>query len=525
MIPPVLSVHQRHLDLIDEIEQRFNVVHWRSGDIDLWPLARMDLFLDMFRASGGDTAQHRASALKRLAGGLATPLANAWKSRGDLEHWRPWTRPADAIVLGDGVSLDKLSGAWRDRHAEAVMSALERQGHASFLMQPGGLDRLPWARPTFAANGIAVGAALAAALGPRLRLDLTDHAAVLDALREQGVPAPSLALGRLLKRTATTAAAAWQFQHVLRRVRPRLAFVVTYYAGLGPAFALACRRERVLCVDLQHCPHEGRHRAYHWRRLPEHGYSTLPSAFWTWTPEEAEQVARWGDGRAADWHTGLHGGHSQLAPFLGDRSQGAGAWDERFDALSDIRFEREILVALQPIGGRRQVWAALAQQIDAAPTRWRWWIRRHPASSPLQDAEHRDLLALRRPNVVVESASDFPLPALLRRMSVLVSLASGASAEAAAFGVPALFLDADGPSAFPGLVERGQAELIAVADLASRIAGLPLTPSRPAWRPPPPIEDTLESLEKMAETYRRRLAATFNGRPQGLTRRSHRTAR
>jgi hypothetical protein len=512
VIPPVPSVQQRHLELVDDIEQRFDVVHWRSGDIDLWPLARMDLFLDMFRAGGGDTARPRASTLRRVASGLVTPLVNAWKSRGDLEHWRPWTRPADAIVLGDGVSLDKLSGAWRDRHAEAVMAALEGRGHTSFLMQPGGLDRLPWARPTFAANGIAVAAAMAAALGPRRQLDLSDHAAVVNFLREQGVAAPSLTLGRLRKRAATTATAAWQFQRVLRRVRPRLAFVVTYYAGLGPAFALACRREGVLCVDLQHCPHEGRHRAYHWPRLPAHGYSTLPAVFWTWTPEEAAQVARWGDGRAADWHTGLHGGHSQLAPYLDERSLDASAWDERFDALSDISFEREILVALQPIGGRRQVWTALARQIEAAPASWRWWIRRHPASSPLQDAEHQDLLALQRPNVVIDAASDVPLPALLRRMSVLVSLASGASAEAAALGVPALFLDPDGPSAFPGLVERGQAELIAVADLASRIAGLPGRPSRPAWRPPPPIEDTLKRLDGMADTYRRRcLAATLRG--------------
>jgi hypothetical protein len=238
--------------------------------------------------------------------------------------------------------------------------------------------------------------------------------------------------------------------------------------------------------------------------------------FWSWTPEEAEQVARWGDGQAADWHTGLHGGHSQLAPYLDDGSPEARAWDEGFDALSDARFEREILVALQPIGGRRQVWKALAQQIEAAPASWRWWLRRHPASSPLQDDEHRDLLALQRPNVVIDAACDVPLPALLRRMSVLISLASGASAEAAAFGAPALFLDPDGPSAFPGLVERGQAEFIAVADLAARIAGLPLTPSRPAWRQPPPIEHTLKRLEGLADTYRRRcFTATSKGGGQG----------
>jgi hypothetical protein len=500
-----LSVQQRYLDLVDKVEQRFDVADWRSGDIDLWPLARMDLFLDMFRASGGDTARPRPPAVERVARGLATPLINAWKSRRDLEHWLPWPKPADAILLGDGVSLDKISGAWRDRHGEAVMAALERQGRTTFLMQPGGLDRLPWARPTFAANGIAVRGALAAALGRKRPLDLPDHAAVLALLSHEGVQAPSLSYGRILKRACTTAATAVVFQRILRRVRPRLAFVVTYYAGLGHAFALACRREGVMCVDLQHCPQEGTHRAYRWRRLPERGYSTLPAVFWTWTPEDADNIARWSDLMAAPWHAAVHGGHSQLAPYLDDWTVGACAWDERFSTVSHApAFEREILVALQPIGGRRAVWEALARQIQAAPATWRWWIRRHPASSPFQDAEHHDLLAIQRPNVVVEAASEFPLPALLRRMSVLVSLASGAAAEAAAFGVPALFLDQEALGAFQGLIARGQAELVDVADVASRIADLRARPVRAAWNPPPPIEDTLRRLDAMAAPYRRR---------------------
>jgi hypothetical protein len=497
-------VQQRHLELVEELEQRFDVTGWRSDDVDLWPLARMDLFLDMFRAEGGETARARPSRAARVAGGLATPLTNAWKSRSDLEHWRPWPRPADAILLGDGVSLDRLAGAWRDRHGETVMAALERQGRTTFLMQPGGLNRLPWARPTFAANGVAVAGALSAALDRSRRLDLPGHAAVLAFVNDRGVAAPSLGFESLFKRARTTAATAAQFQRILRRVKPSLAFVVTHYAGLGPAFALACRREGLLCIDLQHCPHEGAHRAYHWPRLPEHGYSTLPAAFWTWTAAEADQVARWGDGRAAPWHAAVHGGHSQLTPYLNDWAIGACTWDERFAALSEAIFEREILVALQPIGGRRAVWEALARQIQSGPATWRWWIRRHPASSPYQDAEHHALLALQRPNVVIEAASEFPLPALLRRMSALVSLASGAAAEAAAFGVPALFLDPAARGAFPGLVARGEAELVEIADVTVRIAELSPRRARAAWRPPPPIEDTLRRLDEMAATYRRR---------------------
>jgi hypothetical protein len=498
MTPEAERVHQRYLDLLDEIEARFDVAGWRCGDVDLWPPARIDLFLDLFRASGAETERPAPPLLQRIGGGLAAPLTNAWKSRGDLEHWLAWPRRADAIVLGDGVTLDRTGGAWRDRYGEPVMAALDRQGRSTFLMQPGGLKRLPWARPTFAANTIAVRGALGAALGPKTPVDLPDHAAVLEFLQREGAAPPSLTAARLSKRGRTIAAAASAFQHVLRVVQPRLAFAVTSYAGLGHAFALACRREGLLSIDLQHCPHGGAPRAYRWAGLPERGYSTLPAVFWTWTPEEAAKIGAWG----SPWHVPVHGGHSHLADYLDSTDAVVLRADERFAAVGDgAAFEREILVALQPIGGRRIVWEALAGQIAAAPRSWRWWIRRHPSSTAFQDAEYQSVLALRGPNVVVEAASELPLPALLRRMSVVVSLASGASTEAAAFGVPAFFVGGEALALFPGLIERGEANLIDIADLAPRIASLPHTPTRAAGTRPPPIADTLMRLDRMAADY------------------------
>ena len=494
-------VQQRYLRLVQTIEDQFEVAGWRSGDVDLWPPARMDLFLDMFRQKGGETSPPAPALPLRAACALATPLTNLWRSRGDLAHWAPGPRPAHAVLLGDGVSLDRIHGAWRDRHGEPVIAALDRQGRNTFLMQPGNLSRLPWARPTYAANLIATRGALNAAFDQQRRVDLPDRNAVLGFLELNGVEAPSLGLPRLARRARSIAGAAFHFQRILKTVRPNLAFVVTSYAGLGHAFALACRREGVMCVDLQHCPQEGAHRAYSWRRLPAQGYSTLPAVFWTWTPEDAAHIAGWGDGR---WHRSLHGGHSQLAPFLDDQNSDTRQWDQRFAAIGDAsRFDREILVALQPIGGRRAVWEALASRIKTSPPSWRWWIRRHPASTLTQDAEYRALLTVGRQNVLVDPASELPLPALLRRMSVMVSLASGAAAEAAAFGVPALFLDDEARGTFAGLIERGQAEVVDVVDVSDRIWSLPDLPARPARQATPPVDQTLRQLQDLAVDYRR----------------------
>jgi hypothetical protein len=254
-----------------------------------------------------------------------------------------------------------------------------------------------------------------------------------------------------------------------------------------------------MCVDLQHCPQGGAHRGYRWAGLPARGYSTLPAVFWTWTAEEAATVEAW----ASPWHRPVYGGHSQLAAHLDDEDPVTRRWDERFAAVGDpAAYDREILVALQPIGGRRAVWEALARQIEAAPATWRWWIRRHPSSTVFQDAEHDSLRALRRPNVVVDEACELPLPALLRHVSVTVSLASGAATEAAAFGVPSLFVDSEALALFPRLLAGGEAELIDVAEVVACIAALPARPERAVSVRPPPISETLQRLDRMAADYR-----------------------
>ena len=505
-------VQSRFLKLADAVEERFEVGRWRRGDIDLWPPAKMDLYLDLFRSNAGETASRPPNPLVRAAAGLALPLTNLWKSRDDLAHWVGSPCQAGAVLLGDGVSLDRIEGAWRDRHGEPVIAALERRGEPTFLMQPGNLGRLPWLRPTYPANTIAVRAAVAAALAPGEAPQLPDHGAVLRFLHEHGVQGPSVGERRLARRARGLAAAAAAFQRVLRRVRPQLAFVVTWYASLGPAFALACRREGVLCVDLQHCPQEGRHRAYRWARMPPEGYSTMPAAFWTWSPAEAAAISCWHDGPG---RRSLHGGHSQLAPFLDDESPETARWDAQFAAVGNPGpFDREILVALQPIGGRRAVWRALARQIEVSPASWRWWIRRHPSSSRAQDTEHAALLALDRPNLMVDEAEELPLPALLRHMDAVVSLASGAAVEAAAFGVPALFLDEEARGAFGRLIEHGEAEVLGPPDVVARIAALPAQ-RRARAESPPPIDESLERLFAMAADYSRHCAERPLARPLG----------
>ncbi|TWB15374.1 hypothetical protein [Nitrospirillum bahiense] len=483
--------HAQYLALVAEIEARFAVSRWTSGDAHLWPLARMDLYLDLYRQHVADPEAGRPSRVVRGLRTLAHPLATL--GRRDNVILRP--HRADILFLGDGVSVECIDGAWEDRYGEPLMAELEGDGARYLHLQPG--RRTPWRRPTLAVDLIT---SAAQALAPLVRapLDLPDHAEVVDFLARQGVPAPSLRPERLARRAMGLRARAQALGLVLDIARPRLAFTTTWYAGLGSALALACRRRGILSVDVQHCPQGGRHKAYGWAGVGTEGYTTLPALFWTWDPADAAHISAWADGH---WHQALAGGHPRLGPFLDDADPRTRAWDERFRQAAGGDAQRDILVALQTTGPSA-VWDAVADRIAAGPPEWRWWIRRHPAAGPGDDRRHARLLALRGPNIRIDPASALPLPALLRHMDTVVSLASGVAAEAVLFGVPALFLSADATGPFGHLAEAGHARVVADLDaLIPTLAALPKAPSRRAAQIPN-LAAGLRRLEAIAASYR-----------------------
>jgi hypothetical protein len=492
--------HQRFLTLVAEIERNLPVALWKSGDVEIWPLARMDLYLDMYWENVGGEQPPRSPLPLRVLSAAARPLTNLWKSRRDLRHWVGRPKPAHAIFLGDGVSLDLIDGAWQDRYGEPIIAALERRGLSTFVMQSGGLARLPWHRATFSANLVAMRGGIARFARPRAA-ELPGHEDLIKILARNRVRALSLSKKALERRASNVSATASSFERVLRVVNPTLAFVVTYYAGLGPAFLLACRRRGILSIDLQHCPQDGAHKAYGWAALPENGYATLPAVFWNWTTRDAADIRRWTSTLSRPWHRSLHGGHTQFLSFL-DAAPASQAWDSRFEAVAKgATFEREILVALQPVGGFRAGWDALAALIQAAPPSWRWWIRRHPASAPYQDSEYMPLVSLRAANVMVAESSSLPLPVLLRHMSVVVSRFSGAAVEGAFLGVPAIFLSEEARGQFSDLIDRGLASIVQIARLVETIAGMPAVAARLTALRFPDINSTLLELQEFAVGY------------------------
>lgn len=163
-----------------------------------------------------------------------------------------------------------------------------------------------------------------------------------------------------------------------------------------------------------------------------------------------------------------------MLPWFDDNSPEARASDAEIDRIrSRTPGDLEILVALQALPGYDQLWNTLAALIEEAPAHWRWWIRLHPRVLE-SDPPPGWLLTIRQRNVVIEEAASLPLPALLRRMDVHLSLSSGSAVEASMFGLSCIFMDEYASEKFPHLRESGTAEIVTdIAFLRERLSSFP----------------------------------------------------
>jgi hypothetical protein len=499
--------HVRFLTLVDEIERTFPVTRWTVGGIPVWPLARDGLFVDMYwqeqgKPAVGETRRRASSRVAQILSQAATPLTTLWQSRADLRHAVLFPRRADTLFLGDALLLERVDGVWRDRFFDPLIAELHRNGKRTLVMQRGDRRRVPRSDPVFDANTIEKWGQLFAAgsrLWKRLAAAFPDRERVVKFLDSRGVPAHVITPSLLQKKAAALIATSYGFERVLKVVKPSTCIMMTT-SGLGHALALACRRRGVLSVEVQRSGMGPLVLDYCWSAVPEGGYPTLPAVFWTWTQDDAVPIQSWTKELKAPWHRSVCGGHPQLAAWLDDRDPRTQAFDAKIEELREKRPAKlEILVALQNHEGYAERWNAVASLIERAPSDWRWWLRRHPYA-PDEDKELGRLMSVRRPNVVVDEASSLPLPALLRHADAFLSMRSGASTEAAMFGLRPIFLAPVARELFPQLFERGQADVIDdMAALEERLRSTARTTRVRAHQPD--LRDVLGRLEVMAAEY------------------------
>jgi len=469
-------LHTATVDALRSWEQSFPVETWRIDDLAVWPLLRIRLASRMLEVGRPPVAR----VTRPLSGRLAALKALSPFDRTDANDGTP----RDALFLSRPANRQILNGRWYDRLLDPIADALEMEGSRVLQLEyrtAGSTYRLPRYRPAVPIRAAVTRRNMAAALHftASPRLDGFDE--FVRSVRRSH-PAIRVPSARGVARHAHAVdLIARDFERIIEGVRARIVFSCVYYTKVGMALCLAAHRRSIPVVDVQHGVTAGNFAYDGWSRFPTDGFSLLPSVFWCWSDEDARAVNGW-PAHVRSRHRAVVGGHPWFAVW------GSGQSPVRpLDGLVPDRggAPLAVLVTLSWSSGLSE---RLKQVIAQSPPSWRWWLRLHP----LMDRARPDAVAWSQTlggRVVVEQATDLPLPLLLERADVHLTHNSTVVQEAARVGTPSVVIDSRALDVYTDELASGWAVFAdepvticeAIASQAARRASLAPCSPYPGW--------------------------------------------
>lgn len=493
------------MDLINDLEERFDVDRWTVGALDVWPILRVRLAYDLLMAHQTKPASARKPVValaSRLAGVgkfLYAFLADRRKNAWPQGH-------ADVVLVSDGVSFARIGPSWYERFCDPLSAKLAQRGLTSLLISPSHEYRIPrhtasvFIQP--ALDAVLIAGRVWSSFSRSTFSDtlLREYPEYRDYVRFKRVKIEPSDLGKVGQLAADVCRLSRLYERILKRVTPSIVGVVSYYGVEGMAVNLACRKLGIPSMDLQHGAQGNLHFAYaRWHKVPRTGYSLLPSLFWCWSESDAETITKWASG---GWHQAVVGGNLLLNEWRESGGHLVSGFDRAMTAAAAERPRSEnILVTLQFALSDEEALGPLIAGMRSSPPHWRWWLRLHPCM--LKDRAYIKKMVAKNglSDVEVDRATDLPLYALLRHMDVHVTHSSSTVIEAELFGVPSVIIADYGAEFFSDQISSGWARAAYKSeDIVAAVAGqlqarAELQRTKPAFvQPPFAALDLLETL-------------------------------
>lgn len=446
------------VDQIIEIEAAAPVEQWTIDGIHVWPLIRIQLGTDLFKThqstrsdlSGASHVWRRGAACLRGWGAFS---AASWLDRreGHADIGK-----AQALFLTSGVAFTALQGKYYERFCDPIRSYLDSRNISSLMLTP--LDR--FLVPRFSPSRF---------IQPQLDWIQIKHTifrnnrrpveclpgfeSVFERLR-QVAPAVVPKLDRVRHHVSLVVEFSRYFERLLEQVRPRICFLVAYYWLVGYGLLLACKRNGIPTIDLQHGTQGAMHRAYgNWTKVPAQGYELLPTHFWCWTDDEVAVIQRWAESTGGA-HRPVVGGNLFLNLCKSNSLSSVRECDDLVrKKVGALGADKQILVTLQWGLLTDEFTRTLSRAIESTVDRYQWWLRLHP--SMLQERKKVRKMFGHFPNVDVDMATDLPLYALLQHMTVHVTHSSSTVLEAYEFGIRSVVCSRYGQELFLNQEKEG----------------------------------------------------------------------
>jgi hypothetical protein len=425
--------HEFAIELVQKIEQGFDVSSLVFRGVKLWPIVRMQIYNENLSLTSihGDDANFTKLKfyLKRITSNSRVLLESFVDRKNALKA------PDQAPIYLSSHStsrISKVDGKWHDficsplqEWVKAYNSDLNIYFEESL---PSGEYRIPRYEAT---DYVTTDLLLCFLKGTLIPCDLPpDLMNVLHEIRSFmtsiGARSESISVKRLSRRLSAFFAIRKYYRNKLVRFNSKLVIVVAYYSLRGMALMQAASDLEITTVDVQHGVQGDKHVAYsEWPAMSDGRFGCLPTCFWCWTDADVDNINMWSNGK----YRVFRGGNVQSY-----------YWKNKVHPdfphlLKKTRFlnpEKIILITLQP--GLDNFLSDCIDIIATLDVKYYWLIRIHPS---MQSLIHKTSALFERfHNVDVDYATTVPLDNILTLATHHITMWSSATIEASMRGVP-----------------------------------------------------------------------------------------
>ncbi|MFG6106699.1 hypothetical protein U2F10_30955 [Leptothoe sp. EHU-05/26/07-4] len=459
--------------LINEIESQFPVNDWKINDIYIWPIFRFNLFFlnaSLRRTKTKTTSQHKTLIQKNKKildnfSGFIQDFRVLQLDRSKNDEFRN----VDFVFLSQTNNRNsKIDSCWYDRVSDPYITIAEKLGISSLLLEcsPSHEYRLPrYNRSVFIQKDINL---------CKVRSKLFCKKSILDKIsnfEKFGLFKDYLQHNQLIN-FPTNEQLSYQlisiqnmsayFVRIFKKIEPVVGFSVPYYWDIAMAFNLACQKQGVKSVDIQHGLQNDSHVAYaKWTTIPTEGYELLPSYFLCWSDFEVELISQWRKKETQN-HQPIAIGNLGLELWSNEQEKivqdvDRQIWDLIRADASLVEPVINVLFTMQPIDEPLPAW--IIESIQQSPKHWKWWMRLHPSMLSQYELINELLHQNHIGHVNLKHTTELPLPALLANMDVHVTPLSSVVLEAERCNVPSVMTDVRATQVFPDQIQSKMAVL------------------------------------------------------------------
>ena len=464
------SNNKEALDVIIDIERSVPVDLIRIKDIEIWPLIRLEIWKqlinskrksatsEIIRSSQKYTIKYLFSKISIVLAYIRYVFCKKKYKRKDVVFL---SSPNSKWEKVDGRYFRPFSNSLQDILKEAKVESIildispkvqsPVHGETDFILEEIENTCSIYRMRTFFLN----------ILNLNKKTDEIYGWDVLAKFIESKYPNLSLNRRSIIERANKIFFCEQIFKKFLMKIKPKVCFLVCFYNPISMGYVKACRGLGIKTVEIQHSQQDLNGMYASWTKLPQKGYSLLPSYWWCWGTKSANFINDWSKNVYPE-HQAIVGGNPWVAKNVSGDYKIDYAYTDKFSNM--LKNKINVLVALQPIEPILSI--NLMKAISNSPQNINWLIRLHPAIYSQEREIKNQLKNTSNKNIEIEYSTEIPLFNLLKRVDFLITSWSGVAFEALLFGVHPIIIHPNGENMF---VEYINKNLFTYADSSEKI--------------------------------------------------------